>query len=96
MGCSFSLDDFGAGFTSFRYLKEMEVDYIKIDGSLIRKLAENKHDRLFVKAIADVAKGMGIKTVAEFVENKETVEIIREYGIDYAQGYYIGKPSPVV
>ncbi|MEK7290143.1 MAG: bifunctional diguanylate cyclase/phosphodiesterase, partial [Planctomycetota bacterium] len=96
MGCSFSLDDFGAGFTSFRYLKEMEVDYIKIDGSLIRKLAENKHDRLFVKAIVDVAKGMGIKTVAEFVENKETVEIIREYGIDYAQGYYIGKPSPVV
>jgi diguanylate cyclase (GGDEF)-like protein/PAS domain S-box-containing protein len=96
MGCRLSLDDFGAGFTSFRYLKEMEVDYIKIDGSFIRKLAENKHDRLFVKAIADVAKGMGIKTVAEFVENKETVEIIREYGIDYAQGYYIGKPSPVV
>lgn len=96
MGCSFSLDDFGAGFTSFRYLKEMAVDYIKIDGSFIRKLAENKHDRLFVKAIADVAKGMGVKTVAEFVENKETVEIIREYGIDYAQGYYIGKPSPVM
>ena len=96
MGCSFSLDDFGAGFTSFRYLKEMAVDYIKIDGSFIRKLAENKHDRLFVKAIVDVAKGMGIKTVAEFVENKETVEIIREYGVDYAQGYYIGKPSPVV
>ena len=96
MGCSFSLDDFGAGFTSFRYLKEMAVDYIKIDGSFIRKLPENKHDRLFVKAIADVAKGMGIKTVAEFVENKETAEIVREYGIDYAQGYYIGKPLPVV
>jgi len=96
MGCSFSLDDFGAGFTSFRYLKEMAVDYIKIDGSFIRKLPENKHDRLFVKAIVDVAKGMGIKTVAEFVENKETAEIVREYGIDYAQGYYIGKPSPVV
>ncbi len=96
MGCSFSLDDFGAGFTSFRYLKEMDVDYVKIDGSFIRKLPENKHDRLFVKAIADVAKGMGIKTVAEFVENKETSEIVREYGIDYAQGYYIGKPLPVV
>lgn len=96
MGCSFSLDDFGAGFTSFRYLKEMEVDYIKIDGSFIRKLTENKHDRLFVKAIVDVANGMGIKTVAEFVENKETIDIIREYGLDYAQGYYIGKPSPVV
>ncbi|MBI5307431.1 MAG: bifunctional diguanylate cyclase/phosphodiesterase, partial [Planctomycetes bacterium] len=96
MGCSFSLDDFGAGFTSFRYLKEMDIDYIKIDGSFIRKLPENKYDRLFVKAIVDVAKGMGIKTVAEFVENKETVEIIREYGIDYAQGYYIGKPLPVV
>ncbi|MBI5307175.1 MAG: EAL domain-containing protein [Planctomycetes bacterium] len=94
LGCSFSLDDFGVGFTSFRYLKEMEVDYIKIDGSFIRKLHENKTDRLFVKAIADVAEGMGIKTIAEFVENEEVIRILREYGVDYAQGYFIGKPSP--
>ncbi len=94
LGCSFSLDDFGVGFTSFKYLKEMDVDYIKIDGSFIRKLHENKTDRLFVKAIADVAKGMGIKTIAEFVENEEVLQILKEYGVDYAQGYFIGKPSP--
>ena len=94
LGCSFSLDDFGVGFTSFKYLKEMEVDYIKIDGSFIRKLHENKTDRLFVKAIADVAKGMGIKTTAEFVENEEIIRILREYGVDYAQGYFVGKPAP--
>ena len=94
LGCRFSLDDFGVGFTSFKYLKEMEVDYIKIDGSFIRKLHENKTDRLFVKAIADVAKGMGIKTTAEFVENEEIICFLREYGVDYAQGYFIGKPSP--
>lgn len=94
LGCSFSLDDFGVGFTSFKYLKEMDVDYIKIDGSFIRKLHENKTDRLFVKAIADVAKGMGIKTIAEFVENEEVIQILKEYGVDYAQGYFIGKPSP--
>lgn len=94
LGCSFSLDDFGVGFTSFRYLKEMEVDYVKVDGSFIRKLHENKTDRLFVKAIADVAEGMGIKTIAEFVENEEVIRILREYGVDYAQGYFIGKPAP--
>ncbi|HJW85465.1 MAG TPA: EAL domain-containing protein, partial [Candidatus Brocadiaceae bacterium] len=94
LGCRFSLDDFGVGFTSFRYLKEMEVDYVKIDGSFIRKLHENKTDRLFVKAIADVAKGMGIKTIAEFVENEEIMRILREYGVDYVQGYFIGKPAP--
>ena len=96
LGCRFSLDDFGVGFTSFKYLKEMEVDYIKIDGSFIRKLHGNKTDRLFVKAIADVAKGMGIKTIAEFVENEEIMRILRDYGVDYAQGYFIGKPAPEI
>lgn len=89
----FSLDDFGVGFTSFRYLSEMEVDYIRIDGMFIRKLMESKNDRLFVKSMVDVAQGMWIKTVAEFVENKETVAILRELGVDYAQGYFIGKPA---
>ncbi len=96
LGCKFSLDDFGVGFTSFKYLKEMAVDYIKIDGSFIKILPESKSDRLFVKAMVDVAHGLGIKTVAEFVENKETVGILKEYGVDYAQGYFIGKPSPEV
>ena len=96
LGCKFSLDDFGVGFTSFKYLKEMEVDYIKIDGSFIRKLPESKNDRLIVKSMVDVAQGLGIKTGAEFVENKETVMILREYGVDYAQGYFIGKPAPEI
>ena len=96
MGCNFSLDDFGVGFTSFRYLQEMRIDYIKIDGTFVTKLVESRHDRLFVKSMVDVAKGMGIKTVAEFVENKETIAVLREYGVDYAQGYFVGKPAPGV
>ena len=96
IGCGFSLDDFGVGFTSFQYLKELSVDYIKIDGSFIRKLHASKFDCLFVKAIVDVAKGMEIKTIAEFVENEETIPILKEYGVDYAQGYFIGRPSPSI
>ena len=96
IGCCFSLDDFGVGFTSFKYLQEMEVDYIKIDGSFIRTLHKTQSDHIFVKAMADVARGMGIKTIAEFVENGEIIKILKEYGVDYAQGYFIGKPSPEV
>ncbi|MEK7699049.1 MAG: EAL domain-containing protein, partial [Planctomycetota bacterium] len=96
LGFKFSLDDFGVGFTSFRYLQEIEVDYIKIDGSFVKKLTESRNDRLFVKSIVDVAQGMGIKTVAEFVENQTTLEILKEYGVDYAQGYFIGKPAPEI
>ncbi|MBI5560571.1 MAG: EAL domain-containing protein, partial [Deltaproteobacteria bacterium] len=93
-GCLISLDDFGVGFTSFLYLRELNVDYIKIDGFFIRKLGENAHDQLFVKAMAEVARGLGIKTVAEFVENKESLELIKIFGVDYGQGYLIGKPEP--
>jgi diguanylate cyclase (GGDEF)-like protein/PAS domain S-box-containing protein len=95
MGCHFALDDFGVGFTSFVYLKEMNVDYIKIDGSFIKTLHSDANDRLFVKAMTDVAKGMGIKTVAEFAETEETLRILRELGVDYAQGFMIGKPMPL-
>ena len=94
MGCKFSLDDFGVGFTSFVYLREMNVDYIKIDGSFVKRLNENPDDQFIVKAIVGVAKGMGIKTVAEFVEKKETLDLLRVFGVDYAQGYFIGKPGP--
>ena len=96
MGLRFSLDDFGVGFTSFHYLKEMKVDYIKIDGSFIKRLDENPHDQLFVKAIISVAKGMGIKTVAEFVEREAVLKLLKEYGVDYGQGYFIGKPAPAI
>ena len=74
----------------------MEVDYIKIDGSFIRNLHKIQSDHIFVKAMADVARGLGIKTIAEFVENGEIIKILKEYGVDYAQGYFIGKPSPEV
>lgn len=96
IGCHFSLDDFGVGFTSFTYLRELDVDYIKIDGSFIRNLKKNRNDRLFVKAIADVARGMGIKSIAEFVESEETLKIVKKLGVDYAQGYHIGKPEHLV
>ena len=93
VGCKFSLDDFGVGFTSFVYLKDMPVDFIKIDGYFIQHLEQNADDQLFVKAIVDVANGLGIKTVAEFVQNNETLKILDGFGVDYAQGYFIGKPS---
>lgn len=94
VGCRFSLDDFGTGFASFRYMRELPVDIVKIDGSFIQNLADNRDDQLFVKALVDVAKGMGKKTVAEFVENAETLSLLHTFGVDYAQGYYIGRPEP--
>jgi diguanylate cyclase (GGDEF)-like protein/PAS domain S-box-containing protein len=96
LGCRFSLDDFGVGFTSFVYLKELGVDFIKIDGSFVKRLHESPDDQLFVKAMAEVARGLGIKSVAEFVEREDTVELLKKFGVDYAQGYLIGKPSPAL
>jgi len=94
LGCRFSLDDFGTGFASFRYMRELPVDIVKIDGSFVTDLVHNPDDQLFVKALVDVAKGMGKKTIAEFVENAETLALLHVFGVDYAQGYYIGKPQP--
>ncbi len=96
IGCRFSLDDFGSGLSSFQYLKELKVDYIKIDGAFVKKIIEDHNDKLFVKAIADIAKGMGIMTIAEFVENEEILVLLEELGVDYAQGYHLGKPEPVL
>lgn len=93
LGCQFSLDDFGVGFSSFNYLRQLPVDIIKIDGIFIKDLDKNADDQLFVKALVDVAKGLGKKTIAEFVENKEILAILDRFGVDYAQGYYIGRPD---
>lgn len=90
----FALDDFGAGFSSFDYLKHMPIDYVKIDGSFVRNLHNNEIDRVFIKAIADMARGLGVKTIAEFVENQKTVEILRELGVPLGQGYYFARPGP--
>ncbi len=94
MGCRFALDDFGVGFTSFVYLKEMHVDFIKIDGFFIRKLHEHRYDQGIVRAMTTVAKEMKIKTIAEFVEHDETMRLLKPLGVDYAQGFLIGKPAP--
>ncbi|ODN66229.1 Cyclic di-GMP phosphodiesterase Gmr [Methylophaga muralis] len=94
LGCRFSLDDFGVGFSSFNYMRELPVDIIKIDGIFIKNLDKNADDQLFVKALVDVAKGLNRKTTAEFVENADILALLRGYGVDFGQGYYIGRPQP--
>jgi EAL domain-containing protein (putative c-di-GMP-specific phosphodiesterase class I) len=95
MGCLIALDDFGSGLSSFNYLKQLPVDYLKIDGSFIRDLKHGSRDYTFVKAIHEVSQAIGIKTIAEWVETKEVMDSLLEIGIDFAQGYYIGKPAPI-
>ena len=94
-GCQLALDDFGTGFGSFFYLKEIPFDYLKIDGGFVRGFTANLADQLVVEAIVGIAKGMGRQTVAEFVADRDMTERLRESGVDYAQGYYIGAPRPV-
>jgi len=95
LGCSFALDDFGAGMSSFTYLKNLPVDYIKIDGSIVRDLVNDDTSVVMVRAIGDIARVMGIQSIAEFVENDAIRQKIGEIGIDYAQGYAIGRPQPL-
>ena len=95
MGCRFALDDFGSGFASFYYLKHLPISVLKIDGEFVKDLPRMPNDRLIVKALVEVAEGMGMKTVAEFVEDQATLEILRELNVTYAQGYHIGRPGPV-
>ena len=92
LGVKFALDDFGSGASSFGYLKNLPVDYLKIDGSLIKSIVNEPSDRAIVDAVNCIAQMMGMKTIAEFVENPEILAILTEIGIDYAQGYGIGKP----
>lgn len=94
LGYRFSIDDFGKNASSFHSLRELPVDLIKIDGSFIVNLINNDKDQIFVKALVDLAKGMGKKTVAEFVQDAETLALLKTMGVDFAQGYYIGKPKP--
>lgn len=92
LGCRTALDDFGIGFSSFHYLGQLPIDYIKIDGSFIRSLLINPDSHTIVKAIADIANGFGKQTIAEFVDHETLLPILREYNITYGQGFYLGKP----
>jgi diguanylate cyclase (GGDEF)-like protein len=91
-GCRFSLDDFGVGFSSYSYLKKLKVDYLKIDGSFIRDMLRNEVDVALVSSMNETSRFLGIKTIAESVENEETLEKLREIGVDYVQGYHTGRP----
>lgn len=92
-GCMFSLDDFGSGMSSYAYLKNLPVDFLKIDGAFVKKMDENPYDYAVVKSITEVGHFMGKKIIAEFVENERILDMLREIGVDYAQGYAIAKPS---
>ncbi len=92
-GFSFAIDDFGSGFSSFHYIKRFPIDYIKIDGDFIVNIHKDKKDLAFVKSIVSLAQELGVKTVAEFVENEEILEFLQQIDIDYAQGFHLGKPS---
>lgn len=95
LGCTFSVDDFGSGFSSFAYLKELPADYIKLDGSFIQNLHRDKIDQTLVKSMIQVIQALGKKAVAEYVENQSILDILKSMGIDFVQGYHIGHPLPI-
>ena len=94
LGCLFSLDDFGAGMSSFAYLKHLPVDFLKIDGGFVKDMADDPIDHAMVEAINSVGHVMGKQTIAEFVSDERVVEMLRQMGVDYAQGYGVSKPRP--
>ncbi|WP_235869514.1 putative bifunctional diguanylate cyclase/phosphodiesterase [Veronia nyctiphanis] len=95
LGCSIALDDFGSGLSSFGYLRELPIDLVKIDGQFVCGIHKDDTDYMIVRAIQDLAHQMGKKTVAEFVENEEILHRLEQLGVDYAQGYHLGRPQPM-
>jgi diguanylate cyclase (GGDEF)-like protein/PAS domain S-box-containing protein len=95
IGCQFALDDFGAGFSSFSYLKNLQVNYLKLDGSFIHNLPNEPRDLYLVEGMIKVAKGLGMRTIAEWVENQKTLDILTDLGVDQVQGFHCGKPISI-
>ncbi|MCW5624089.1 MAG: EAL domain-containing protein [Burkholderiales bacterium] len=95
-GCRFALDDFGSGFSSFYYLRQFDVDYIKIDGSFVRDLTRDEGNRIFVKALCDVGQGLSKQVVAKWVETPEVLSLLREMGVQYGQGYLFQHPRALI
>jgi EAL domain-containing protein (putative c-di-GMP-specific phosphodiesterase class I) len=93
LGCQVSLDDFGTGYSSFSYLQKLPVDYIKIDGSFIRDIVRNPVDQKMVRMIGEIGRAAGMKTVAEYVQSGTAFTLLGQLGIDFAQGFYIGRPT---
>lgn len=95
IGCRFALDDFGAGFCSFNYLQNLDVDIFKIDGSFIRDLESSEFSRAVIRSITDIAHVLNKTTTAEHCESSEIIDLLRQLGVDQAQGYAIHKPEPI-
>ena len=95
LGCRFSLDDFGSGLSSFGYLKNLPVDFLKIDGGFVKDMNTDPMNRAIVEAIHQVGHSLSIRTIAEFVENEDIVVQLNEIGVDFAQGYHFSKPEPL-
>ncbi|HUF73137.1 MAG TPA: EAL domain-containing protein, partial [Gammaproteobacteria bacterium] len=96
LGCALAIDDFGTGYSSFGYLKRLPVDYLKIDGTFVRNMARDKVDQAMVRMTAELAREMRLRTVAEYVQSEAVMKLIAKYGIDYAQGSYIGRAKPTL
>src|SRR3954451_17695370 len=95
LGCGFALDDFGSTFASFRHLRDLPINYLKIDGDLVVTVTESRTGQLTIKSLVELARGLGAETIAEYVSDDQTLEFLREQGVGYAQGYRIGRPRPI-
>ena len=95
LGCGIALDDFGTGFGTFTHVKKLDIKYLKIDVEFVRGLGESSANQHVVKAIVNLAQGFGCETIAEGVEDAESLKLLEEYGVDFAQGYYLGRPAPL-
>jgi len=95
LGCRIALDDFGTGFSSLAHIRELPLDYIKIDGAFVRNIENNSLDQAVVKSVADIARVLHVGTIAEFVETDEILSVLSDLQIDFAQGFLFSKPEPL-